>query len=69
MIPLTCNEIRRLLATALLPHERSNRYRMRWSHWRRRHQAAAELAHYKRRGEHLLHPDHGHSKITHKGLL
>lgn len=66
---MTCNEIRRLLATAFLPHDRSSRHRMRWSHWRRHHQAAAELAHYKRRGEQLLHPDHGNSKITHKGLL
>jgi hypothetical protein len=69
MIPLTCNEIRRLLATAVLAHDRANRFHIGWSHWRRRHQGAAELAHYKRRGEQLLHPDHGQSKITHKGLL
>jgi hypothetical protein len=59
MIPYTCNEIRRLLATAALQPVRAKHLLLAWSHWRRRHQAAAELSHYRRRGEEGLHPDHG----------
>ena len=51
LIPYTCNEIHKLLATAGLTHDRGIRFTLRWSHWRRRHQARAELAHYQRRGE------------------
>ncbi len=58
MIPYTCNEIRRLLATAVLLPERGKRFLLQWSRWRRRRQASAELSHYKRRGEEGLHPDH-----------
>jgi hypothetical protein len=57
MIPYTCNEIRRLLATAVLQPERAKRFLIHWSHWRRHHQAAAELSHYRRRDEEGLHPD------------
>lgn len=56
MIPYTCNEIHRLLATTLLAHDRGILYALRWSAWRRRHQARAELSHYQRRGELLHHP-------------
>ena len=58
MIPYTCNEIHRLLATTLLAHDRPILYTPRWSAWRRRHQARAELSHYQRRGELRDHPSH-----------
>jgi hypothetical protein len=58
MIPYTCNEIRRLLATLVLVHDRGKRFRLAWSRWRRHHQAEAEKSHYRRRGEEGLHPDH-----------
>ena len=58
MIPYTCNEIHRLLATTLLVHDRGIIFTLRWSAWRRRHQARAELSHYQRRGELLDHPSH-----------
>ena len=59
MIPYTCNEIRRLPATAVLLPERGKRHLLRWSRWRRRRrrQASAELSHHKRRNEEGLHPD------------
>jgi hypothetical protein len=56
LIPYTCNEIHKLLATAVLRLDRGIRFTLRWSHWRRRHQARAELAHYQRRGELIHHP-------------
>jgi SRSO17 transposase len=47
-IPLTRNEIQRLL-TALLPRPRhSLTYRPHWSAWRRRHQHRARACHYQR---------------------
>lgn len=55
-IPYTCNEIHKLLATAVLCLDRGISFTLRWSHWRRRHQARAELAHYQRRGEVVHHP-------------
>jgi len=58
LIPYTCNEIHRLLATTLLVHDRGITFTLRWSAWRRRHQARAELSHYQRRGELLDHPSH-----------
>jgi len=58
LIPYTCNEIHKLLATAVLAHDRGIAFTLRWSHWRRRHQARAELAHYQRRGELTHHPSH-----------
>ncbi|MFE7245982.1 IS701 family transposase [Streptomyces sp. NPDC057580] len=48
LAPLTCNEIQRLF-TALLPHPaRDIAHRLRWSLWRRRHQARACHSHYRR---------------------
>jgi SRSO17 transposase len=47
LIPLTRNEIRRLL-TALISTIRNAAHILRWSTWRRRHQAQARAAHYKR---------------------
>ncbi|MEV4116594.1 hypothetical protein [Nonomuraea sp. NPDC049695] len=50
-IPLTLPEIRRLLAALILPQHRSITDVLRWSHWRRRHQATARHCHYQRRSE------------------
>jgi hypothetical protein len=45
LIPLTCNEIQHLFATlAAAP----TGHRLRWSMWRRRHQARARARHYRR---------------------
>jgi SRSO17 transposase len=49
MIELTVNEIRRLINILLTRPTRSVTYRLRWSRWRRRHQARARRAHYARR--------------------
>jgi SRSO17 transposase len=51
LIPLTLNEIRRLL-TRLLAHPAQNlTHLLRWSLWRRRHQATARDCHYRRRDQ------------------
>ena len=47
MIPLTCNEIRHLIVSAIAP-DLDWRHRIRWSRWRRRHQATAKQLHYQR---------------------
>ena len=49
MIELTVNEIHRLINVLLIRPTRSIAYRLRWSNWRRRHQARAKRAHYARR--------------------
>jgi hypothetical protein len=49
MIELTVNEIRRLINVLLVRPARSIAHRLRWSRWRRRHQARARRAHYARR--------------------
>jgi SRSO17 transposase len=49
MIELTVNEIRRLINVLLIRPTLSIAYRLRWSNWRRRHQARARRAHYARR--------------------
>jgi SRSO17 transposase len=49
MIDLTVNEIRRLINVLLIRPTRSITYRLRWSRWRRRHQARARRIHYARR--------------------
>jgi SRSO17 transposase len=48
LIPLTRNEIRRLF-TGLLHRPRAASDQLRWSRWRRRHQATARNCHYQRR--------------------
>jgi hypothetical protein len=48
LIALTRNEIRRLFA-GLLDCPWPARDQLRWSHWRRRHQATARRCHYQRR--------------------
>ncbi|KAB8182656.1 hypothetical protein FH608_050115 [Nonomuraea phyllanthi] len=50
-IPLTLPEIRRLLATLALTTAHTVTAIMRWSDWRRRHQARARHCHYQRRSE------------------
>nr|WP_255672239.1 IS701 family transposase [Glycomyces amatae] len=47
MIPLICNEIRHLMVSAIAP-DLDWRHRLRWSAWRRRHQATAKQLHYQR---------------------
>lgn len=49
LINLTVNEIRRLINIWIIHPIRDLTHRMRWSHWRRRHQATARRSHYKRR--------------------
>ncbi|MGW1659137.1 IS701 family transposase [Streptomyces atratus] len=47
LIPLTNNEIQHLFAALISPvHDLA--HRLRWSHWRRRHQAWAQQCHYRR---------------------
>ncbi|UOB15627.1 IS701 family transposase [Streptomyces sp. HP-A2021] len=47
LAPLTCNEIQRLF-TAFVRPLRDMAHRLRWSAWRRRHQARAQASHYHR---------------------
>jgi SRSO17 transposase len=54
LIPLTFNEIRRLFATLIANTVHPISHRLRWSWWRRRHQARARTSHYRRRG-HTIH--------------
>jgi SRSO17 transposase len=49
LIKLTVNEIRRLINTLIIRPIRDLAHRLRWSHWRRRHQARARRAHYTQR--------------------
>ncbi|GAA2803998.1 hypothetical protein GCM10010505_33270 [Kitasatospora aburaviensis] len=48
LIPLTCSEIRRLFTTLLLQPVRDLAHQLRWSTWRRHHQAHARTSHYQR---------------------
>jgi SRSO17 transposase len=49
MIPLTVNEIRRLINTLIIEPVRDLIHRLHWSGWRRQHQARARRAHHARR--------------------
>jgi SRSO17 transposase len=49
MIPLTINEIRRLINTLIIQPIRDHAHRLRWSRWRRRHQARSRQSHHQRR--------------------
>jgi SRSO17 transposase len=51
-IPLTRNEIARLLTALAWPPRGDARHRMRWSAWRRRHQHTARICHYRRQAAH-----------------
>ena len=48
LIPLTCNEIRRLF-TGLGQQPPAPRIQLHWSRWRRRHQYTARACHYRQR--------------------
>jgi len=48
LIPLTCNEIQRLFTTLVVRPVHDAPHRLRWSVWRRRHQARAQASHYRR---------------------
>jgi hypothetical protein len=48
LIPLTCNEIQHLFATLVARPVEDLSHRLRWSLWRRRHQARARTCHYRR---------------------
>jgi len=47
-VELTCNEIQHLFAALLAPPVADRGHRLRWSLWRRRHQARARTCHYQR---------------------
>jgi SRSO17 transposase len=51
LIPLTCDEIARLLNRMIAKPIRSLTSVLHWSHWRRRHQHRAKTSHYRRRPE------------------
>jgi SRSO17 transposase len=48
LIALTCNEIQRLFTALISRPIRNTLHRLRWSAWRRRHQARARTCHYQR---------------------
>ena len=48
MIPLTCNEIRRLFTVLVVAPRRVLACPHAWSNWRRRHQHRARTSHYRR---------------------
>ena len=48
LIPLTCNEVQRLFAALVIKPVADAAHRLRWSVWRRRHQARARTCHYRR---------------------
>jgi hypothetical protein len=48
LIPLTCNEIQRLLIRLVLEPARRPADPEAWSRWRRRHQYRARASHYRR---------------------
>jgi len=48
LIPLTCNEVQHLFAALLAQPVQDLGHRLRWSAWRRRHQARARTCHYQR---------------------
>jgi SRSO17 transposase len=49
LIPLTCHEIQHLFSTLVARTVHTVAHRLRWSEWRRRHQARARACHYQRR--------------------
>ena len=49
LVPLSVGELRRLITAAQHRDEPAYAAAIRWSWWRRRHQATARRSHYKRR--------------------
>jgi SRSO17 transposase len=52
-VPLTRNEIARLLTALIIQPVRDSWHRLRWSAWRRRHQHRARTCHYQRQARQL----------------
>ncbi|MGW7369688.1 IS701 family transposase, partial [Streptomyces sp. NPDC054841] len=48
LIPLTCNEIQHLFIALVVQPLSNAAHRLRWSEWRRRHQARSRTSHYRR---------------------
>jgi hypothetical protein len=48
LIPITCNEVQHLFAARLARPAADRDHRLRWSWWRRRHQARARTCQYRR---------------------
>ncbi|MFF6993241.1 hypothetical protein [Streptomyces sp. NPDC010273] len=48
LIPLTRNEIARLFIALIAERAHGTARPLRWSHWRRRHQARSQASHYRR---------------------
>jgi hypothetical protein len=48
LLPLTCNEIQHLFAALACQPAGDRAHWLRWSWWRRRHQARARACHYRR---------------------
>ena len=48
LIPMTCNELQHLFAALAAVPAGGVDHRLRWSLWRRRHQARARSCHYRR---------------------
>jgi hypothetical protein len=48
LLPVTCNEVQHLFAALLARPAGDRDHRLRWSLWRRRHQARARTCHYRR---------------------
>jgi SRSO17 transposase len=51
LVPLSINEIRRLLARLVINAAHTIDHWLSWSQWRRRHQKRAKTSHYRRRGQ------------------
>jgi hypothetical protein len=51
LIPLTVPEVRRLLLRLAAPEDAERDHHLRWSRWRRRHQAVAHQGHRARRAQ------------------
>lgn len=51
LVPLSINEVRRLLAKLAINTIHTADHWLDWSTWRRRHQARAKTSHYKRRDQ------------------
>ena len=48
LVPVTCNEVQHLFAALVAHPVEDLGHRLRWSVWRRRHQARARTCHYRR---------------------
>jgi hypothetical protein len=64
LIPLTCNELQHLFAALVAAPAADAGHRLRWSWWRRRHQARAGACHY--RGKQALREDHESGRRTNR---